>query len=246
MGLVVHKYGGSSVADAASVRRVAQRIVDTVKNGDDVAVVVSAMGDTTDELIELAEQVSPNPPARELDMLLTAGERISMAVLAMAIADLGYQARSYTGSQAGFITTAAHGSAKIIDVTPGRITQAISEGAIPIVAGFQGFPGHQGRHNLWAGAVRTQQAVALAAALNADSCEIYTDVDGIFTADPRIARRPATSRSSRMKRCSSWQRTARRSCTCDVWNMPADREHRWSALVVHRLTRNVSYNSRRA
>ena len=107
MGLVVHKYGGSSVADAASVRRVAQRIVETVKNGDDVAVVVSAMGDTTDELIDLAEQVSPNPPARELDMLLTAGERISMAVLAMAIADLGYQARSYTGSQAGFITTAA-------------------------------------------------------------------------------------------------------------------------------------------
>ena len=157
MGLVVHKYGGSSVADAASVRRVAQRIVDTVKNGDDVAVVVSAMGDTTDELIELAEQVSPNPPARELDMLLTAGERISMAVLAMAIADLGYQARSYTGSQAGFITTAAHGSAKIIDVTPGRITQAISEGAIPIVAGFKGFPRTPRTSQPWAGAVRTQQ-----------------------------------------------------------------------------------------
>ncbi len=187
MGLVVHKYGGSSVADAASVRRVAQRIVDTVKNGDDVAVVVSAMGDTTDELIELAEQVSPNPPARELDMLLTAGERISMAVLAMAIADLGYQARSYTGSQAGFITTAAHGSAKIIDVTPGRITQAISEGAIPIVAGFQGVSQDTMDVTTLGRGGSDTTAVALAAALNADSCEIYTDVDGIFTADPRIA-----------------------------------------------------------
>ncbi|MEI2727564.1 MAG: aspartate kinase [Candidatus Nanopelagicales bacterium] len=187
MGLVVHKYGGSSVADAASVRRVAQRIVDTVKNGDDVAVVVSAMGDTTDELIELAEQVSPNPPARELDMLLTAGERISMAVLAMAIADLGYQARSYTGSQAGFITTAAHGSAKIIDVTPGRITQAISEGAIPIVAGFQGVSQDTKDVTTLGRGGSDTTAVALAAALNADSCEIYTDVDGIFTADPRIA-----------------------------------------------------------
>jgi len=187
MGLVVHKYGGSSVADAASVRRVAQRIVDTVKNGDDVAVVVSAMGDTTDELIELAEQVSPNPPARELDMLLTAGERISMAVLAMAIADLGYQARSYTGSQAGFITTAAHGSAKIIDVTPGRITKAISEGAIPIVAGFQGVSQDTKDVTTLGRGGSDTTAVALAAALNADSCEIYTDVDGIFTADPRIA-----------------------------------------------------------
>ncbi|MGA9148280.1 MAG: aspartate kinase [Candidatus Nanopelagicales bacterium] len=187
MGLVVHKYGGSSVADAASVRRVAQRIVDTVKNGDDVAVVVSAMGDTTDELIELAEQVSPNPPARELDMLLTAGERISMAVLAMAIADLGYQARSYTGSQAGLITTAAHGSAKIIDVTPGRITQAISEGAIPIVAGFQGVSQDTKDVTTLGRGGSDTTAVALAAALNADSCEIYTDVDGIFTADPRIA-----------------------------------------------------------
>lgn len=187
MALVVHKYGGSSVADAASVRRVAQRIVDTVKSGDDVVVVVSAMGDTTDELIDLAEQVSPNPPARELDMLLTAGERISMAVLAMAIADLGYQARSYTGSQAGLITTAAHGSAKIIDVTPGRIADAIADGAIPIVAGFQGVAQDTKDITTLGRGGSDTTAVALAAALSADRCEIYTDVDGIFSADPRIA-----------------------------------------------------------
>ena len=187
MGLVVHKYGGSSVADAASVRRVAQRIVETVKNGDDVAVVVSAMGDTTDELIDLAEQVSPNPPARELDMLLTAGERISMAVLAMAIADLGYQARSYTGSQAGVITDAEHGRAKIIDVTPGRIQGALDDGAIPIVAGFQGVAQDTKDITTLGRGGSDTTAVALAAALNADRCEIYTDVDGIFSADPRIA-----------------------------------------------------------
>ncbi len=187
MGLVVHKYGGSSVADAASIQRVAQRIVETVKNGDDVVVVVSAMGDTTDKLIDLAEQVSPNPPARELDMLLTAGERISMAVLAMAIADLGYQARSYTGSQAGLITTAAHGSAKIIDVTPGRISDAIADGAIPIVAGFQGVSQDTKDVTTLGRGGSDTTAVALAVALKADRCEIYTDVDGIFSADPRIA-----------------------------------------------------------
>ena len=138
MGLVVQKYGGSSVSDAESVKRVAKRIVETKRNGDQVVVIVSAMGDTTDDLIALAEQVSPDPAARELDMLLTAGERISMAVLAMAIHDLGVEARSYTGSQAGLITDSVHGKAKIIDVTPGRIQAALDDGAIPIVAGFQG------------------------------------------------------------------------------------------------------------
>ncbi|MDP4715815.1 MAG: aspartate kinase, partial [Candidatus Nanopelagicales bacterium] len=138
MGLVVQKYGGSSIADAASVRRVAARIVETHRAGNGVVVVVSAMGDTTDELLDLAEQVSPSPPVRELDMLLTAGERISMALLAMAISDLGAEARSYTGSQAGLITDSAHGAARIIDVTPGRIREALDSGAIPIVAGFQG------------------------------------------------------------------------------------------------------------
>src|SRR5205085_5039148 len=138
MGVVVPKYGGSSVADATCIKRVAQRIVNTKRAGHDVVVVVSAMGDTTDELIDLAEQVSPIPAPRELDMLLTAGERISMALLAMAVGNLGHEARSFTGSQAGVITDSSHGKAKIIDVTPGRIEAALKEGAIAIVAGFQG------------------------------------------------------------------------------------------------------------
>ena len=138
MALVVQKYGGSSVADADGIKRVAQRIVVTRKAGHSVVVVVSAMGDSTDELHDLARQVSPLPPARELDMLLTSGERISMALLAMAIANLGLSARSYTGAPAGVITDDAHGKARIIDVTPGRISGALADGAIPIVAGFQG------------------------------------------------------------------------------------------------------------
>ena len=138
MGIVVQKYGGSSVADAESIKRVARRIVETKKAGNQVVVVVSAMGDTTDELRDLAEQVTPLPPPRELDMLLTSGERISMALVAMAIAALGHTAKSFTGSQAGVITDSAHGRAKIIDITPGRIEAAINDGAIAIVAGFQG------------------------------------------------------------------------------------------------------------
>ena len=186
MGLVVQKYGGSSVADAQSVKRVARRIVETKKAGNDVVVIVSAMGDTTDELIDLAEQVSPLPAARELDMLLTAGERISMAVLAMAIHDLGVEARSYTGSQAGLITDSAHGRARIIDVTPGRIRSALDDGAIPIVAGFQGVSQDTKDITTLGRGGSDTTAVALAAALDADVCEIYTDVDGVFTADPRI------------------------------------------------------------
>lgn len=186
MGIVVQKYGGSSVADAVSVKRVAQRIVATKKAGHDVVVVVSAMGDTTDDLIDLANQVSPLPPARELDMLLTAGERISMAVLAMAIGSLGHEARSFTGSQAGVITDAAHGRAKIIDVTPGRIQTALAEGAIAIVAGFQGVSQTTKDITTLGRGGSDTTAVALAAALSADVCEIYSDVDGIYTADPRI------------------------------------------------------------
>ncbi len=186
MGIVVQKYGGSSVADAAGVKRVAQRIVNTKKAGHQVVVVVSAMGDTTDELIDLANEVSPLPPARELDMLLTAGERISMAVLAMAIQNLGHEARSFTGSQAGVITDAAHGRAKIIDVTPGRISAAIDEGAIAIVAGFQGVSQTTKDITTLGRGGSDTTAVALAVALRADVCEIYSDVDGIFTADPRI------------------------------------------------------------
>jgi aspartate kinase len=186
VALVVQKYGGSSVADADGIKRVAQRIVSTRKAGHAVVVVVSAMGDSTDELNDLARQVSPLPPARELDMLLTSGERISMALLAMAIANLGLSARSFTGSQAGVITDDVHGRARIIDVTPGRISDALGDGAIPIVAGFQGVSAHGKDITTLGRGGSDTTAVALAAALKADVCEIYTDVDGIFTADPRI------------------------------------------------------------
>jgi aspartate kinase len=188
VALVVQKYGGSSVADADGIKRVAQRIVATRKAGNSVVVVVSAMGDTTDELRDLADQVSPNPPGRELDMLLTAGERISMALLAMAIANLGLEGRSFTGSQAGVITDSVHGRARIIDITPGRIQAALEDGAIPIVAGFQGVSQTTKDITTLGRGASDTTAVALAAALGADFCEIYTDVDGIFTADPRIVR----------------------------------------------------------
>ncbi len=186
MALVVQKYGGSSVADADGIKRVAQRIVVTHKAGHSVVVVVSAMGDTTDELHDLAKQVSPLPPARELDMLLTSGERISMALLAMAIANLGLSARSFTGSQAGVITDDVHGKARIIDVTPGRISTALADGHIPIVAGFQGVSASGKDITTLGRGGSDTTAVALATALEADVCEIYTDVDGVFTADPRI------------------------------------------------------------
>ena len=186
-GIVVQKYGGSSVADADGIKRVAQRIAATKRAGYDVGGVVSAMGDTTDELIDLAEQVSPLPSPRELDMLLTAGERISMALLAMGIGNLGLEARSFTGSQAGVITTEEHGKAKIIDVTPGRIVQALEEGAIAIVAGFQGVSQNTKNITTLGRGGSDTTAVALAAALKAEVCEIYSDVDGVFTADPRIA-----------------------------------------------------------
>ena len=216
MALVVQKYGGSSVADADGIKRVAQRIVVTRKAGHSVVVVVSAMGDTTDELHDLARQVSPLPPARELDMLLTSGERISMALLAMAIANLGLSARSYTGSQAGVITDDAHGKARIIDVTPGRISGALADGAIPIVAGFQGVSaGGKDVTTLGRGGTDTT-AVALAVALQADVCEIYTDVDGVFTADPRIvpaARRiPAISYEEMLEMAASGAKILQLRC----------------------------------
>ena len=216
MALIVQKYGGSSVADANGIKRVAQRIVVTRKAGHSVVVVVSAMGDTTDELHDLARQVSPLPPARELDMLLTSGERISMALLAMAIANLGLSARSYTGSQAGVITDDVHGKARIIDVTPGRISGALADGAIPIVAGFQGVSaGGKDVTTLGRGGTDTT-AVALAVALQADVCEIYTDVDGVFTADPRIvpaARRiPAISYEEMLEMAASGAKILQLRC----------------------------------
>ncbi|WP_089100032.1 aspartate kinase [Streptomyces hyaluromycini] len=189
MGLVVQKYGGSSVADAEGIKRVAKRIVEAKKNGNQVVVVVSAMGDTTDELIDLAEQVSPMPAGREFDMLLTAGERISMALLAMAIKNLGHEAQSFTGSQAGVITDSVHNKARIIDVTPGRIRTALDEGNIAIVAGFQGVSADKKDITTLGRGGSDTTAVALAAALDAEVCEIYTDVDGVFTADPRVVKK---------------------------------------------------------
>ena len=196
MGLVVQKYGGSSVADADCIKRVAQRVVATRKAGHDVVIVISAMGDTTDELMDLAQQISPIPPPRELDMLLTAGERMSAALLAMAIANLGHQARSFTGSQAGVITTSKHGNARIIDVTPGRITEALGQGHIAIVAGFQGVSQDTKDITTMGRGASDTTAVALAAAMGAEVCEIYTDVDGVFTADPRIV--PAARKLARI------------------------------------------------
>ncbi|GHF62308.1 aspartokinase [Streptomyces mashuensis] len=189
MGLVVQKYGGSSVADAEGIKRVAKRVVEAKKNGHQVVVVVSAMGDTTDELIDLAGQVSPIPAGRELDMLLTAGERISMALLAMAIKNLGHEAQSFTGSQAGVITDSVHNKARIIDVTPGRIKQSVDAGNIAIVAGFQGVSQDKKDITTLGRGGSDTTAVALAAALDAEVCEIYTDVDGVFTADPRVVKK---------------------------------------------------------
>jgi aspartate kinase len=189
VSLIVQKYGGSSVADAEGLKRVAKRIVETKKAGHDVVVVVSAMGDTTDELLDLAAQVVPIASGRELDMLLSAGERISMALLAMAIKSIGAEARSFTGSQAGMLTDATHGSARIVDVTPRRVREALDEGAVAIVAGFQGFNRNTGDITTLGRGGSDTSAVALAAALNADVCEIYTDVDGVFTADPRVVKK---------------------------------------------------------
>ena len=184
--VVVQKYGGSSVADVEKIKSVAKRVVATREQGFDVVVVVSAMGDTTDELIDLANEITPQPPAREMDILLTAGERISMSLLAMAIANLGVEAQSFTGQQAGVITDEVHGKARIIDVRASRIREAVETGHVAIVAGFQGVnPDTNDETTLGRGGSDTT-AVALAAALEADVCEIYTDVDGVFSADPRI------------------------------------------------------------
>lgn len=186
MGRIVQKFGGSSVADAESIKRVARRIARTRADGHEIIIVISAMGDTTDELMDLALKVSPRPQSRELDMLLTTGERQSAALLAMALADLGVDAVSYTGSQAGILTTPTHGNARIIDITPGRVVRSLDEGSVVIVAGFQGVAqSTKDVTTLGRGASDTT-AVALAAALGADHCEIYTDVDGVYTADPRI------------------------------------------------------------
>lgn len=186
MSLIVQKFGGSSVADADGVRRVARRVAETRNAGHQVVVVVSAMGDTTDDLLDLAGEVARKPPARELDMLLTSGERISMALLAMAISDLGVPAQSFTGSQAGMITDGAHGAAKLVEVSPLRVREALDHGNVAIIAGFQGVNRSSRDITTLGRGGSDTTAVALAAALDADVCEIYSDVDGVYTADPRI------------------------------------------------------------
>ncbi len=188
MGRIVQKYGGSSVADAESIKRVARRIARTRREGNEVIVVISAMGDTTDDLMDLALQISPNPRSRELDMLITTGERQSAALLAMALWDIGVDAVSYTGSQAGVLTTPVHGNARIIDITPGRIVGALDQGKVAIVAGFQGVAQTTKDVTTLGRGASDTTAVALAASLGADHCEIYSDVDGVYTADPRIVK----------------------------------------------------------
>jgi aspartate kinase len=194
--IVVQKYGGSSVADTDRIKRVADRVAQAKRAGHDVVVVVSAMGKTTDELIRQAHEVSGIPPGREFDMLLTAGERISMALLAMAMHEQGLTARSFTGSQAGIITDAAHGKARILDITPGRITEALADGHVVIVAGFQGVSRDSKDITTLGRGGSDTTAVALAASMRADVCEIYTDVDGVYTADPRIV--PAARKLSKV------------------------------------------------
>ena len=185
MALIVQKYGGTSVADPDRIRAVAENIAFTKRHGNDVIVVPSAMGKSTDNLIKLANDVSKTQPGRELDMLITTGERISMALICMALADLGIEAKSFTGSQAGIVTDTAHGKAKIIEVKGDRVREALADGKVCVVAGFQGISTEKEITSLGRGGSDTT-AVALAASLNADSCEIYTDVTGVFTADPRI------------------------------------------------------------
>lgn len=186
MALIVQKYGGSSVGDADKIKHVARRIIETQAAGNQVCVVVSAMGDTTDELLDLANQVALNPEGRELDMLLTAGERISMALLAMAINDQGGSSLSFTGSQAGIMTDEVHGNARIAEINPDRVAESLNAGHITIVAGFQGFNRDSRDITTLGRGGSDTTAVALAAALKADLCEIYSDVDGVYTADPRV------------------------------------------------------------
>ena len=194
MALIVQKYGGSSVSDVEAIKRVAKRIVETRNAGHKLVVVVSAMGDTTDELLDTAAQITDNAPEREMDILLTAGERISMSLLSMAINELGVPAQAFTGAQAGIHTTSAYGRAQITGMVPERVARSISEGQVAIVAGFQGISDDDDVTTLGRGGSDTT-AVALAAALHADVCEIYTDVDGLFSADPRIVAKAHRLRS---------------------------------------------------
>jgi aspartate kinase len=226
--IVVQKYGGSSVADTDRIKRVAERVVQARRDGHDVVVVVSAMGKTTDQLIRQAQEVSGIPPARELDMLLTAGERISMSLLAMAMHELGYTARSLTGSQAGIITDTTHGKARIIDITPGRISSALAEGHVVIVAGFQGVSRDSKDVTTLGRGGSDTTAVALAGALGAAVCEIYTDVDGVYTADPRIV-----STARKLQRVSHEEMLELAACGAKVLQVRSVEYARNHHVAVH-------------
>ncbi|MBI5494991.1 MAG: aspartate kinase [Deltaproteobacteria bacterium] len=229
MAVVVQKYGGSSVADIPRVKRVAQLATGARRAGDDVVVVVSAMGKTTDGLLKQAHEVSANPDRRELDMLLTVGERISMALLAMAIKDLGYDAISFTGSQSGIITNDTHSDARIMEVRPTRIQDALRAGKIVIVAGYQGVSTRKEVTTLGRGGSDTT-AVALAAALNAQRCEIYSDVDGVYTADPRLAQA-----AIRMDVLSHVEMQEMAEAGAKVLNAQAVEWARRAGIVIHAL-----------
>ena len=235
MALIVQKYGGSSVADTESIKRVAKRVVETEKKGNKVAVVVSAMGDTTDDLIDQALSIDSNPPEREMDMLMTAGERISMSLLAMAIHAEGSRAHSFTGQQAGFFTDARYGAAHIKAVRPDRVKNALSLGDIAIVAGFQGINAKGDATTLGRGGSDTS-AVALAVALGADICEIYTDMDGIFRpsiTSPFWRWRPA---APRCWHCAVWNTLSVSTCRCTcVPRSPVAPAHWWCPTALTRV-----------
>src|SRR4051794_24256061 len=227
MAVIVQKYGGTSVADVQKIGEVARKIAARRAQGDDLVVVVSAMGHTTDELLALARQVTVNPPRRELDMLLTAGERISMALLSMALNALGVPAISFTGSQSGIITSDSHANARIVEVRPYRIQDELERGAVVIVAGFQGVSYKREVTTLGRGGSDTT-AVALAAALGAESCEIYTDVDGVFTADPRIV-----PTAQRIPRISYEEMLEMAACGAKVLHLRAVEYARRHELPIH-------------
>jgi len=226
--IVVQKYGGTSVADTDRITRVAERVAAAKREGHDVVVVVSAMGKTTDQLLQQAHEISAIPPGRELDMLLTAGERISMALLAMAMHELGYTALSLTGSQAGIITDTSHGKARIIDITPGRIHDGLQAGHVVIVAGFQGVSRDSKDVTTLGRGGSDTTAVALAAALGANVCEIYTDVDGVYTADPRLV--PNARRLSRLSHEEMLEMAASGAKVLQVRSVEYARNH---GVTVH-------------
>ena len=225
MALVVQKYGGSSVADLAAMRRVAARVIERHNAGDTVVVVVSAMGDTTDELLDMAGELTDNPPAREMDLLLSAGERISMSLLALAINEAGVPATAFTGAQAGLRTDGQYGKASIVGVVPERVARAVREGSVAIVAGFQGLDYDTDNVNTLGRGGSDTTAVALAASLGADVCEIYTDVDGLFTADPRIV--PTARRITSISSEETLELAAHGAVPLHVRSSFSDKEGTW-------------------